>query len=162
MDKICNRNDDVLQELLTQAGSAGLQAADSGEAQETGICPVDLARRIAERTVEAGCGKGVMCRDGMRQILLILRDIANGAGSSDDLPMLEELLQIIETCADCELSETAAREILALLKKHPEDWRMHVTRKKCNYRVCQGCIKETPAAAVPEGGVRRRRRRTNA
>jgi hypothetical protein len=162
VDKICNQSDAVLQDLLAQAGAAGRQTAEPGAAQGTGICPVDLARQIAERTVEAGCGKGVMCRDGMRQILLILRDIANGAGSSDDLPMLEELLQVIGTCADCVLSENAAREILALLKKHPEDWRMHVTRKKCNYRVCQGCIKETPAVAVPEGGVRRRRRRTNA
>lgn len=156
MKRICEVSADALKELAGFASHAAGQTTDPVTGQETAVCPVDAARRIAEKALEASCGKGVMCRDGLRQISLIVGDIANGKGESDDLEMLEELLGVIKECADCELSYTAAEQILSLLQNYQDEWRMHITRKRCKYRVCVGCTKPE---IVPETGTARKGRR---
>ena len=65
MERICDVNADALKDLIDQASRAG---------SDDGICPVNVAFEISERVLVESCGKGVMCRDGMRQVNLILGD----------------------------------------------------------------------------------------
>ena len=130
MDRICNVTDESLKNMVDMA-----QRVDTDDA----VCPVETAYLIAEETIKQSCGKGVMCRDGMRQIYLILKDIVNGKGQTDDVEMMSELLGVIAECADCDLSYTASTVILKLVETYTEDFEMHIKRKSCKKLICPGC-----------------------
>lgn len=131
MERICDVTDEALKELVDMASRAG---------EDETVCPVDVACKIAEKTLANTCGKGVMCRDGFRQVFLITKDFADGKGKGEeDIDMLKEILGVIEETADCDLSYTAASTILELMTKYSEEFDAHVKRKSCKKLVCAGC-----------------------
>ncbi len=130
MEKICNVTDESLKDLIELAGKAG---------SDTGVCPVETAFLIAEKSIKMTCGKGVMCRDGLRQFYLILEDITNGRGKNEDIELLLELCGVIKECADCDLSYTCAEQIEKLINEHMEDFELHIKRKSCKNLICPGC-----------------------
>ncbi|MCR4842097.1 MAG: 4Fe-4S binding protein [Eubacterium sp.] len=131
MDRICQVTDDELKELVAMAERAGTDEE---------VCPVETAYLIAERTLARTCGKGVMCRDGMRQVYLILKDFVDGRGKGeDDIEMLKEILGVIEEVADCDLSYTAVTTILSLMNNYSDEFDAHVKRKSCKKLICPGC-----------------------
>ena len=142
MKRICETDVACLKELLDRSGGAG---------PDTGICPVDCARWIAQEAVRGTCGKGVMCRDGMKQVFLILEDIVNGKGKAEDFDLLQEILGVIAECADCELSYEASRGILTLLEKYPAEFEQHIKRKACSNLICPGCHTVHINAALCKG-----------
>ena len=76
-------------ESLTGAGaimgSGGLVVMDED------TCMVDVARFFLEFTQRESCGKCVPCREGTKQMLLMLEKICKGEGTLEDLSKLEEL-----------------------------------------------------------------------
>lgn len=130
MDRICSVTDEVLKELVDTAAKAG---------EDTGVCPVDAAFEIVKKAVEVSCGKGVMCRDGLNQVYLIVGDIINGKGREDDMDLLIETLEVIKECADCDLSYTTSVELLRLMKDFRGEWDLHIKRKSCKNLICPGC-----------------------
>lgn len=130
MERICNVTADTLKDLITLADQAGL---------DTGVCPVETAFKIAKEAVKESCGKGVMCRDGLRQLYLILEDIVNGKGKADDIELLKEILGVIIECADCDLSYTASEQILKLINNFEGEFELHIKRKSCKNLICPGC-----------------------
>ncbi len=131
MEFICEVTDEVLKDLVDQASRA---------ASDETVCPVETAFLISEEAIKASCGKGVMCRDGLRQVNLILKDFTMGKGQGDDdIEMLKEILGVIDECADCQLSKTAASTILDLVNAYTEEFEQHVKRKNCKKLVCPGC-----------------------
>ena len=60
------------------------------------VCPVQWAVRVAETAMKHSCGKDVFCRDGLKQLYLIGRDITLNKGSMDDIELLQELCQTID------------------------------------------------------------------
>lgn len=102
-----------------------------------GVCPVDWAVRCVETAYENKCGKSVMCRDGLNQVRLILRDIVSGRGQSDDLELLKELCQVIQNAGGCALAEKAAGNVLYSLEHYAEEWDQHCRRKRCGQLVCK-------------------------
>ena len=131
MDRICEVKDEVLKELVDMASRA---------ATDDAVCPVETAYLIAEKTLQETCGKGVMCRDGMRQVYLILKDFVSGKGKGDDdIDMLKEILGVIQEVADCDLSYTAVSTIIGLMNDFSEEFDAHVKRKSCKKLICPGC-----------------------
>ena len=130
MEKICSVTSESLNELIELAAKAG---------EGTGVCPVETAYLIADKAIQQSCGKGVMCRDGLRQIWLILEDITNGRGKNEDIELLQEICGIIKECADCELSEVTVTQVEKLLNEHMEDFELHIKRKSCKNLICPGC-----------------------
>ena len=130
MKRICDITAESLNELLDLSAKAG---------PDTGVCPVETSYKIAKETLKNACGKGVMCRDGMRQVYLILEDIVDGKGQDGDVELLQEILGVITECADCDLSYTAADQILKLVNTFEEEFNMHIKRKACANLICPGC-----------------------
>lgn len=129
MERICDISAGGLSELLDRASKAGTE----------GICPVMCTYEIAKKAMEITCGRGVMCRDGLKQVYLAAEDIINGKGREDDLEVLETLLGVIIECADCELSYLVATTVDKLIKNFEDDFNAHIKRKNCSYLVCPGC-----------------------
>lgn len=120
-------------------------------------CAVHRAEQVAKTAFEASCGRDVMCRDGMRQLYLIIRDIAQGKGRARDLELIPELCAAIEEAGGCDLAVQAARRIALLVEQRQSQWSAHVLRKLCRPGVCS----MPPSAAAAQGqqpALRRRRR----
>ena len=158
MERICDVTDESLKALVEESKNAG---------PDTGVCPVEASLKIATEALKNSCGKGVMCRDGLRQVYLILADIVNGRGKADDYELLDEILGVIVECADCDLSYTAAFTIQNLMHENQSDFEEHIKRKSCKNLICVGChtvhinaalckgsgecIKACPAGAIKGG-----------
>lgn len=130
------------------------------------VCPVDWALSLIQNTRREACGKATICRDGLWQIELIIKDIVSEKGASEDLELLKELLGAMITTG-CEYSAGAAALVLASIETHYDEWDIHIRRKRCSalmcrsyYSVhvdpakCQGagvCIKACPEGAISGG-----------
>ncbi len=108
-------------------------------AKPEGICPVQWAAQIARTAHEATCGHGTFCRDGLYQLYLIPEDISNGRGTVEDLDTLKDCCELIIMANDCELSVTCATLVKALLETYADEWRNHITRKRCTALACIAC-----------------------
>ena len=131
-------------------------------------CPVDYCLQLCEAVTANFCGVGVFCRDAMKQIRQILREITRGEGKSGDLALLEELCTAAGTLADCSLTRDAAAEILRLVKEERESFESHISRRRCPAVVCGrltfvyidpakcdgcgACVSACPESAI-EGGA---------
>lgn len=142
---------------------------DASEIAElgAGVCPVDWAHRCIEIAHRENCGQSVMCRDGLTQLSMIVKDIVTGNGQNDDIALVKELCQVIAATGGCELAEKTAKNVLASLERYPDEWEQHCRRKRCAALVCrayygvycvpdkcQGCTKcmETCPAGAISGG----------
>lgn len=119
------------------------------------VCPVQWAVKVAETAMKNSCGKGVFCRDGLKQLYLIGRDITLNKGTMDDIELLQELCQTMYIAADCELSARCIELYRASLDNHYADWTAHILRKRCKAGACEAFPK--PAAAGAAASGRRRR-----
>ena len=62
------------------------------------VCPVQWAVNVAETAMKNTCGKGTFCRDGLKQLYLIGKDITLDKGTMEDielLPMAENGYQAV-------------------------------------------------------------------
>ena len=71
------------------------------------VCPVKWAVDVAELAMKNTCGKGTFCRDGLKQLYLIGKDITENKGSMDDIELLQELWKQRYIAADRGLSGRA-------------------------------------------------------
>ena len=98
-----------LQALGAIMGSGGMVVMD----QEN--CMVDVARYFLEFTTAESCGKCVPCREGLNQVLRLLKAITEGRGEMGDLDRLEHLGKVIGDTALCGLGQTGANPVLTTL-----------------------------------------------
>ena len=101
-------------------------------------CPVDFSEGLMDFARQESCGKCVLCREGTWQAWEIIRDITEGKGESDDLPLLTELLEQITDNGGCEMAVSASSSCLELLRKYQDEWGQHVRRKRCANLICKG------------------------
>lgn len=105
------------------------------------VCPVKWAVDTVELAMKNTCGKGTFCRDGLKQLYLIGKDITDNKGTMEDIELLQELCATMYIAADCELSGKAIELFQASLTNHYNDWTAHVLRKRCKAGVCAGMAK---------------------
>ena len=67
----------------------------SRDSLQAGMCPVKWALESAKIARENNCGKSVMCRDGMTQLVQILSDLTTGNPEDDDIELVREICQEI-------------------------------------------------------------------
>ncbi len=121
----CSLNVELLPELD--------EIADMREA----FCPVNWALEIADTARMNHCGKSVMCRDGMNQLYVILRDIVSEKGRPDDLELLKDICRVIKRSEGCDIARKAAGLIYELLVRYEDEWDIHIRRKRCTALVCK-------------------------
>ncbi|MDI6452709.1 NADH-quinone oxidoreductase subunit NuoF [Peloplasma aerotolerans] len=117
--------------LGSMMGSGGMIVMDEDN------CMVDVARFYLDFTVEESCGKCTPCREGTKQMLVILNKICEGLGTLKDLEELEKLGHMIQETSLCGLGQTAPNPVLSTLKDFKHEYLAHVVDKTCTAGVCR-------------------------
>ncbi|MDR0956357.1 MAG: NADH-quinone oxidoreductase subunit NuoF [Endomicrobium sp.] len=135
---------DSLKKVGAMVGSGGLVVMSNKN------CMVNMAKFFMQFTQNESCGKCVLCREGTKQMLLILMDITKGSASEDSLFLLEELAKAVEVGSLCGLGRTAPNPILSTLRYFRNEYDAHIKEKKCpagecvdilSYKITDKCVR---------------------
>ena len=111
-------------------GSGGLIIMD-----ETS-CMVDVAKFFMEFCMSESCGKCVPCRVGTTQIHNLLCKITSGEGKPGDIPLLEELADVVKNTSLCGLGQTAPNPVMSTLRYFRDEYVAHIKEKTCPAGTC--------------------------
>jgi len=117
--------------LGSMMGSGGMIIMDEDN------CMVDVARFYLDFTVDESCGKCTPCREGTKQMKVILDRICEGHGTLTDIDELEKLAHMIQETSLCGLGQTAPNPVLSTLKHFRHEYEAHVIDKTCPAGVCR-------------------------
>ncbi len=123
-----------LKEVGSMMGSGGMIVMDED------TCMVDLAKYFTNFLQEESCGKCVPCREGLRRMGDILKDITEGKGSMEDLSLIEDLAEMLKDASLCGLGTTAANPVMSTLKYFRDEYVAHIIDHKCPAGVCRELI----------------------
>lgn len=115
-------------------GSGGLVVMDQDN------CMVDIARFFLEFTQRESCGKCTPCREGTKQMLLLLEKICAGNGEMKDIEHLEELGHMIKNMSLCGLGQTAPNPVLTTLRYFRNEYLAHIQEHRCPAGACQALV----------------------
>ncbi|MDD3066130.1 MAG: NADH-ubiquinone oxidoreductase-F iron-sulfur binding region domain-containing protein [Endomicrobiaceae bacterium] len=128
---------DSLRTVGAMVGSGGLVVMN----QTT--CMVSVAKFFMQFTQNESCGKCVLCREGTRQMLLMLEDITEGRATPETIPLLEKLAHTVRIGSLCGLGKTAPNPVLSTLKYFRHEYDAHVKEKKCPAGSCTSLVNIT-------------------
>jgi NADH-quinone oxidoreductase subunit F len=123
---------DSLKKVGAMVGSGGLVVMNKN------TCMVKIAKFFMQFTQSESCGKCVLCREGTRQMLLMLEDITEGRADENTIPMLEKLAKAVQIGSLCGLGKTAPNPVLSTLKYFRDEYDAHVKEKRCPAGECSG------------------------
>ncbi|MBN2337301.1 MAG: 4Fe-4S binding protein [Acidobacteria bacterium] len=123
---------------LTKAGS--MMGSGGMIVMDEHTCMVDTARYYTNFLAHESCGKCVPCREGTRQMLHILDNIASGKGREGDLEILEELAEFMRAASLCALGQSAPNPVVSTLKYFREEYEEHIRHGRCRAGVCTALI----------------------
>ena len=152
---------DELIKAGSMMGSGGMIVMDED------TCMVDVARYFIDFLTDESCGKCVPCREGLRQMLKILKNITEGKGREGDIELLEVLSETAIEASLCALGTSAPNPFLSTLRHFRDEYEAHIKDQRCPalsckeliaYHIdpqkCQACMicrRKCPAEAVIGG-----------
>jgi NADH-quinone oxidoreductase subunit F len=122
---------DELAKVGSIMGSGGMIVMD----QDT--CMVDVARYFVDFLKDESCGQCNPCREGLKQMLVILTEICEGRGKKGDIELLEELGTMMQKFSLCGLGTSAPNPVLTNMLYFREEYEAHIRDKKCPAGVCK-------------------------
>ena len=150
---------------LTQAGS--MMGSGGMIVMDEDTCMVDVARYFINFLTDESCGKCVPCREGLRQMHRILKNITEGKGKEGDIALLEELSETAVEASLCALGKSAPNPFLSTLRYFRDEYEAHIKEKRCPALSCKAliayyidpakcgacsiCFKKCPAKAIDGG-----------
>jgi NADH:ubiquinone oxidoreductase subunit F (NADH-binding)/(2Fe-2S) ferredoxin len=126
---------DRLTELGSMMGSGGMIVMDED------TCMVHVANYFLRFLKEESCGKCTPCREGIAQMVEILRRITQGEGRPGDVESLETLGELLEDTALCALGKTAAYPVLSTVRRFRQEYQAHIQEKRCPAKQCKGLFR---------------------
>ena len=111
-------------------GSGGIIVMDEFD------CMVEVARYYVNFLAEESCGKCTPCREGLRHMLSILTDIAEGRGQEGDIEVLQELCDTMLDASLCALGKSAPNPVLSTIKYFRHEYDAHIKDHRCPAGVC--------------------------
>ncbi len=126
---------DRLTELGSMMGSGGMIVMDED------TCMVNVANYFLKFLKAESCGKCTPCREGIAQMVEILRRITKGEGREGDVESLETLGELLEDTALCALGKTAAYPVLSTVRRFREEYQAHIQEKRCPAKQCPGLFR---------------------
>lgn len=100
-------------------------------------CILDKLAYIGERYLRESCGHCVFGYEGTSQINMILSDIINKKGKTDDIDLLLELCTMMKDQSICEVGVAAANTVLTSINNFRLEIEEHITKKNCKAGVCK-------------------------
>ena len=128
---------DSLRKAGAMVGSGGLVVMN----QTT--CMVSIAKFFMQFTQSESCGKCVLCREGTKQMLIMLEDIVDGRANEKTILLLEQLANAVRVGSSCALGKTAPNPVLSTLKYFREEYVSHVKEKRCPAGTCKNLSRIT-------------------
>ncbi len=125
-------------EKLTEAGS--IMGSGGMIVMDSSTCMVDVARYFLSFTVDESCGKCTPCREGGRQMMAYLTEIAAGRGKLEYLDRLQELAAAMQAGSLCALGRLAPNPVLTTLRYFKDEYLAHIEEKRCPAGVCKELI----------------------
>ena len=148
---------DELTKAGSMMGSGGMVIMDEDS------CMVDVARYFVKFLSEESCGKCIPCREGIDQMLVVLKRITEGKGKEGDVELLLDISELLEASL-CALGTTAANPVLTTIKYFRSEYDAHIRDKTCPAHVCKAltayyinpekcagcmvCLKQCPVNAI--------------
>ena len=114
-------------------GSGGMIVMDED------TCMVDVARYFLNFLSQESCGKCSPCREGIKQMHRIVKDITEGRGKEGDLETLEELA-VAANASLCALGRSAPNPVLSTLRHFRAEYEAHIRDKQCPALSCKSLI----------------------
>ncbi|UCE20572.1 MAG: NADH-quinone oxidoreductase subunit NuoF [Gemmatimonadota bacterium] len=136
---------DELKKVGAMMGSGGLIVMDED------TCMVDVAKYFTRFLYDESCGKCLSCRDGLKRMQEILRDITEGRATEADLGLLEDLAYVVKDASMCGLGQTAANPVLSSLRHFRDEYEAHIKYKRCPAAVCKEIISSPCQHICPIG-----------
>ena len=99
-------------------------------------CIVDLMQNCAQFFYHESCGQCTPCREGTKRILETLNWMTAGAGSEDDIKLLETLANTMALTSKCGLGQFAGVAFKSSLPLFMDEYRAHLREKVCPAGVC--------------------------
>ncbi|MCA6073034.1 MAG: NADH-quinone oxidoreductase subunit NuoF [Endomicrobium sp.] len=125
---------DSLKKVGAMVGSGGLVVMGKHN------CMVNVSKFFMQFMQNESCGKCVLCREGSKQMLLMLTDITDGRADENTIPLLEKLAKAVQMGSLCALGKTAPNPILSTLKYFRDEYDAHIKEKKCPVGECTSLI----------------------
>ena len=122
-------------DTLTRAGS--MMGSGGMIVMDDRTCMVDVARYFTKFLVNESCGKCVPCREGLQQMLRLLTEICERAGTLRHLEQIEGLAHVLEKGSLCALGKSAANPVTSTLRYFRDEYLEHIEGKKCSAGVCR-------------------------
>jgi len=123
---------------LTRAGS--MMGSGGMIVMDEDTCMVDVARYFIDFLADESCGKCVPCREGLRQMARILRNITRGKGKAGDIELLEELSETAREASLCALGTSAPNPFLSTIRYFRDEYDAHIEEKRCPALSCKALI----------------------
>ncbi|MGH2492462.1 MAG: NADH-ubiquinone oxidoreductase-F iron-sulfur binding region domain-containing protein, partial [Candidatus Limnocylindria bacterium] len=121
---------DELKAAGTHLGSGQVRALG------TDVCMVREAGRLFAYLARESCAICVPCRVGTKRVQGILDGVASSLGRDSDLPWLTELGDHMEQFSLCGFGITAPSIIRTTMREFPDDYRAHISERKCPTGTC--------------------------
>lgn len=99
-------------------------------------CMLDQLYKIVERYSKESCGRCVYGFEGVTQLNMILSDLVQKKGRSEDIDLLLDLCSVMETQALCDIGSCAARTVRSAFDNFRAEIEEHITKKSCRSVVC--------------------------
>jgi NADH-quinone oxidoreductase subunit F len=106
----------------------------------TETCIVKVAHYFMQFAQNESCGKCVPCREGTKQMLMLLDDIIEGRATERTLADLESLARAVSTASLCGLGKTAPNPVLSTIHTFRQEYLAHVRDKRCPSRQCKALM----------------------
>jgi len=117
---------DSVAKIGSMLGSGGTVVLDED------TCMVDFARRIMHFYAHESCGWCIPCREGTAWLRKMLDRFHEGAGTPEDIPMIDELSKNMLGRTFCALGDAAALPTISIVNKWRNEFEDHL-QGKCPY-----------------------------
>jgi len=125
---------DELAKVGSMMGSGGMIVMDDRS------CMVDVAKYFLKFLEEESCGKCTPCREGVKQMRIILDRITEGKGEESDIEALEWIGAGVVDGSLCALGGSAPNPVLTTIRYFKDEYLAHIRDKKCPAGVCKPLI----------------------
>ncbi len=118
---------ELLRERSTAMGTGGIIVMDDT------TCMVRTACVITHYFREESCGQCTQCREGTGWMNRIVQRIERGAGTMEDLAVLEDVCGKMEGQTICAFADAAAWPVQGLLRHFAQDFKSHMNQDCCPF-----------------------------
>lgn len=90
------------------------------------MCIIDYLKKVSEFFIHESCGKCVPCREGNRQLYLILHKLATGMATEKDMERMERLSFTMAMASSCGLGQSATTALDSCLLHARAEFSEHI------------------------------------